>query len=381
MISGISASGGWGTGVRACVARLGTWVLACSFVLFAFGSVQASFRLFDALEDEIVGPLGGQDGWVSLSGDNRIVVDPDDEFNQTLFVPSQSSIVRKSLLGEQVGIANGTVRMMFMRIRISNKQTFSVGVSGLTNPREFSDFAPEIGMANSAQNLDLRVWDDDDGNYEVVTYLAPNRWYNLWVRVDAVQDRYQLWMNDTPGAAATAADKLTTDEGDEIFGFRSGRSSDLFTFFIKTAGGSSGTNFGPVHFDDIYLELSSSLNLTNPAVPNSTAEVRGLVFGADKETLLWNALPWAEDYDLVRGDLLVLREMGGDFSLAVNSCLEGVVVDDSARDALTPGLGQGFFYLVRGSTDAGVTGSYDSGGDAQLAPRDPGIAASPGACP
>ncbi len=235
-------------------------------LLLAPEASKASFRPFDDFEDENIAPLGGQDGWVSWGGDNQIVADPVDPGNQVLYVPSSSSVVRKSLLDENVGIPDGTVRMMFMRVRVSNKQTFSVGVSGLSSPAEFSDFAPEIGMANSSQNLDLRVWDDDEGNYEILTQLESNKWYNMWVLVDTFSNHYQIWLNDTPGEPATGSDQLMASDGDATFDFRSGSLSNLRTFYIKTAGGSSGTNLGPVYFDDVYIENINSLNLHNPTV-------------------------------------------------------------------------------------------------------------------
>ncbi|NLH16940.1 MAG: hypothetical protein GX455_10200 [Phycisphaerae bacterium] len=235
-------------------------------VLWVTGSTTAIYRQFDDFQDEPIGPLNGQDAWYSQGGDNRIVEDPADPLNQVLYVPSESSIIRKSLPVEHTGIPDGTARMLFLRFRISQKQTFAVGLSGLRYPSEFSDFAPEIGLANSAKNLDLRVWDDEEGNFEFVQTLVPDRWYNLWVRVDALLNSYEVWLNDIPGADASEADKLAAGDGDDVFDFRSGTNSDLLTFFIKTAGGNSGPNFGPVYFDDIYLELSGDLNLRNPIV-------------------------------------------------------------------------------------------------------------------
>jgi hypothetical protein len=222
--------------------------------------------LFDNFDDKLIGPVGGQDGWVTGSSTIEVVFDPAGGVNQALCVPSESSTLRKPLKREYVGVLNGTARMLVMRLRVSQKQTFSMGLSHLTTPGEYSDFAPEIGMANSAQNLDLRVWDDDGSNYKVLTQLTADHWYNLWVRVDAAQNKYQMWLNETPGADAVPADKLAGDDDDDVFDFRSGKNSNLVSFFIKTSGGGSGVNFGPIYIDDIYLELSDMLNLSNPTV-------------------------------------------------------------------------------------------------------------------
>lgn len=252
-------------GGRPVHVNVSLFLLSAGFLILCGSAVcPGGWRLFDDFEDEAVGPVGGQDGWQSGGGDNRVAAAPGDPGNQVLYVPSDSSILRKGLAGEYVGVLDGSARMLFMRIRVSQKQTFSVGLSGLVSPSEFSDFAPEIGMANSATNLDLRAWDDDGGNYELLTQLAPDRWYNLWVWVDAASDTYMLWLNDVPGSGADGADQLTALDGDGTFDFRSGSGSDLRTFYIKTAGGGSSTNFGPVYFDDIYLELAGDLNQTNP---------------------------------------------------------------------------------------------------------------------
>ncbi len=60
----------------------------------------AVYRLFDDFEDELTSPIDEQDSWQSGGGDNRVVADPADPSNQVLYVPSESSIIKKSLLTE-----------------------------------------------------------------------------------------------------------------------------------------------------------------------------------------------------------------------------------------------------------------------------------------
>ena len=355
-------------------------VLILTLTVFV-GTAQASYRLFDDLEDEVIGPVGGQDGWLSSGGDNRIVVDPADPDNQALYVPSESSVLRKSLLDEGVGVPDGTVRMMYMRIRIGNNQTFSVGVSGATYPSEFSDFATEIGMANSAENLDLRAWDEDGARYEMLTQLDPDVWYSMWVRVDASRNVYQIWMNGVPGARAFAENKLRAPGGNDTFAFRSGWSSDLFTFFVKTAGGSSGENFGPVYFDDIYLELTDAPNLNNPLTFDDREEVQGLRFDDDGQTLSWTPLSWTNAYDVVKGDLYTLRDTGGDYLASVTSCLGDNVGGSSALDTESPDVDSAFFYVVRGVVGTEDGGTFDTLGAGQITSRDAGIELAPDTCP
>lgn len=271
------------------------------FILFLLGIhavllpvAQGAYRIFDNFEDETVGMIGGQDNWYSSNHSNLITLDPNDGNNQVLSVPSESSVIRKSLLTSDTIVPDGTIRMLFMRIRISQKQTFSVGLSALSSAYEFSDFGPEIGMAKSSPANNLRVWDNEGGNYELLTQLAPDRWYNLWVLIDTSANEYQIWLNDIPGTDADPADQLRAGDGDESFIFRSGHNSDLVTFFIKTAGGISEENSGPVYMDDIYLELGGAVNLTNPILSDEPiagdADMNGCVDFHDYSLLAgsWN---------------------------------------------------------------------------------------------
>ena len=238
------------------------WMLMMISVALLSAHCQGFYRTFDDFEDELIGPLDGQDDWYSSQSGSCIAMDPNGNANQVLCIPSESSTVHKSLLTEHTGVPDGTSRMMFMRIRVGNPQKFSIGILGISE-LELDDFAPEIGMTNSP-GLDLRVWDGQEGKYEVLTQLSPDRWYNIWILIDASRNVYEIWLNDTPGSNASQTDKLHASDGGETFGFRSKLNSDLFTFIVKTIGGSAGSEFGPVYLDDIYLELSSELNLENP---------------------------------------------------------------------------------------------------------------------
>jgi len=95
--------------------------------------------------------------------------------------------------------------------------------------------------------------------------------------------------------------------------------------------------------------------------------------------LSWTVLPGASAYDVVGGSLALLVP-SGDFAAATDGC----PADDLAATQLdVPGLpvpGNGFWYAVRG-VNCGGAGSYDAAGAGQSASRDPGIAASPDACP
>lgn len=93
----------------------------------------------------------------------------------------------------------------------------------------------------------------------------------------------------------------------------------------------------------------------------------------------WPDVAGATGYDVVRGGLKMLRRYG-DFTRALNACLENDVTETSRDDAETPQLGDGFFYLVAAST-CGGRATYDSESTTQVGSRDAGIQASIYACP
>jgi len=93
--------------------------------------------------------------------------------------------------------------------------------------------------------------------------------------------------------------------------------------------------------------------------------------------LRWQTPPGAATFDVVFGDLDLLRN-AGDFAAATTGC----VVNDHAGVAIdAPGQSGNSWYLVRPNFCQGVAGSYDTGEASQSNPRDTGIASSAGACP
>ncbi len=104
------------------------------------------------------------------------------------------------------------------------------------------------------------------------------------------------------------------------------------------------------------------------------------LFDDDKETIEWAVAEFADRYDLVRGDLGMLRSTGGDFRVSVDTCVRDDAPDTAARDAAVPPVGGGFHYLVRAQA-ACKDGSYDSGGKGQVDKRDDEIEESANGCP
>jgi len=110
------------------------------------------------------------------------------------------------------------------------------------------------------------------------------------------------------------------------------------------------------------------------------ALVSGVAADLGSAIYTWDALALADHYDVVKGDLGLLASSGGDFSAAVAACLEEDGTDEEAADAALPGLGEGFFYLVRGQSLCDESGGYDSVGPGQAGSRDAEIQASAQAC-
>jgi hypothetical protein len=100
----------------------------------------------------------------------------------------------------------------------------------------------------------------------------------------------------------------------------------------------------------------------------------------DRELLSWSSRYGAHSYDLVRGDLNVLRDTGGDFTQSVEDCLSDNDPEQSLAYSESPDPGEAHWFLLRGVSDA-LNLTYDSRGPSQSAPRDAGIDAAPGSCP
>jgi hypothetical protein len=96
--------------------------------------------------------------------------------------------------------------------------------------------------------------------------------------------------------------------------------------------------------------------------------------------LSWTSLPGADRYDVVRGDLGVLRTSGGNFTAATQACVADDTTATSRMFAPSPTPGRGLWFLVRGASCV-APGTYDSGASSQVASRDSEIDAAPAACP
>jgi PKD repeat protein len=101
------------------------------------------------------------------------------------------------------------------------------------------------------------------------------------------------------------------------------------------------------------------------------AEITGVRFLPDRATFEWDAEPAATSYDLVKGDLILLRSSGGDFAVSQLICVEDDGPDLQATDPSEPLPGQGFYYLTRATNCASDTGSFDTSDPGLAESRDP----------
>jgi len=99
---------------------------------------------------------------------------------------------------------------------------------------------------------------------------------------------------------------------------------------------------------------------------------------SDAATFVWSA-SGAERYDRVRGDLMTLRSLGGDYTPTVLECSNDLLTTSSAETG-QPGSLSGWYYLVRGDGVCGE-GSYDDPVVQPFTSRDAGINSSASSCP
>ena len=104
--------------------------------------------------------------------------------------------------------------------------------------------------------------------------------------------------------------------------------------------------------------------------------------GVSDVSLSWVAVSGASTYDVVRGGLNALRSSNGNFQTATQACVANDTAGTSytTTTGATPSVGDGFWFLVRGS-NCGGAGTYDSGAPKQVGSRDAGINASGNSCP
>lgn len=195
-----------------------------------------------------------------------------------------------------------------------------------------------------------------------------------------------------PGTLIPPGGHLSVDETVLGFGLTSTGSDVIMLTHADGSTGQDYFDYGP-QFPDVtqgrfpdgrphwhFLEVPSR-GQPNACLAPPLPPVIGFRF-TSPAAFSWSELAGAEAYDIVKGDLGILRLTSGSFSAAVTGCHEDNVERTSWWDAEEVSAGAALFYLVRAVDHSCGFGTYDeSPSSSQVASRDPGIAVTSSACP
>jgi hypothetical protein len=136
---------------------------------------------------------------------------------------------------------------------------------------------------------------------------------------------------------------------------------------------------GNGYHDSCDIAWGTSYDVNANSVPD---ECEAIQLTLDTTDLFWTAVDGAVGYDVLRGDLVQLRNMAGDFSLSTDACMANDQPTLTAPHSGDPALGseQGYWYLVRGVLGTLNLG-YETFATSQEGWRDAGILASGVDCP
>jgi len=109
-------------------------------------------------------------------------------------------------------------------------------------------------------------------------------------------------------------------------------------------------------------------------------ECEGITLTLDGTDLLWTPVSGALGYDVVQGDLGLLRSSAGNFTTATDACSANDHAATTLADGVDPAVGEGYWYLIRGILGTGIL-TYDTFGVGQIDVRDAEIDASGVSCP
>lgn len=129
------------------------------------------------------------------------------------------------------------------------------------------------------------------------------------------------------------------------------------------------------------IDITVSINGIHCQDTVFTLHARPLLWlDVSPSVLSWGAIADATGYDIVRGDLGVLHESGGNLAAATVECLVDGETELSLAYAATPAPGHGFYFLAR--SEAGqIQETWDEGDVGQILSRDPALENSAGSCP
>jgi hypothetical protein len=198
--------------------------------------------------------------------------------------------------------------------------------------------------------------------------------------------QYQFWLDGNNNSiVGDAGDTLLRDYTESSTFIDAPQNTSRFGVRVRCSSAPSCDSV------DGSFATTSLVTVPCPSTGNAKA-VFGQNVGVNKATLTGaepdatTTVSWASStqVDAIRGNLILLRSSAGNFTGTVLACLGNNVTGTSVpSDAVDPGAGNGFYYLVRPSVSSfcNAVASYTTGNPKEVAGRDPEIAADGNACP
>lgn len=122
--------------------------------------------------------------------------------------------------------------------------------------------------------------------------------------------------------------------------------------------------------------LRADWTCSPPPLPPADLPAVRLEKGNPTEAILvWAPIPEATGFDVITGRINDMRGVPGGLGASVVDCKEENLTGTATAHPQIPVSGDGYWYMVR-ATNCGGSGTYDSGGPGQVAPRDDEIGSS-----
>jgi hypothetical protein len=194
------------------------------------------------------------------------------------------------------------------------------------------------------------------------------------------------------GSVVAAGGRWLVDEAQLGFGFSSTGSEVVQLTGPDGLTGQDYFDYGPQSSDVTqgrYPQDSGNWHFFAPGSLGSSNScgsgtalppVSGLRFTA-RDVVEWSALAGAQDYDLIRGNLMALRASLGNFAVTGLTCAENDSRDTRSFVPELPPAGGGFYWIARGATYACGYGTWNTASARQVASRDAGLGGSGTTCP
>lgn len=199
---------------------------------------------FDGLSS---GNLNGQNGWSASSSNIDVVNDPADSSNKVMAINGDFMHAVKGI----TAVSNTQTGTLFFRMRRNGNVDANIGLTNVGTPTAVTDFQTQLISQNSS-TLKTRHGSSEPA----VGTFNNSAWYCIWMVINNSNDTYKLYLR---GDSIDTITQLSAS-GQTNFGFRTGTTSSLSTFFVRSESSSSG----PVYLDDIYIDPQNH-NFGNPA--------------------------------------------------------------------------------------------------------------------